>query len=55
MSDQYAKRTREQILKFLKYDHNLEDYCANVDDRNFMEDVEKIPVKRIDYLRGLVK
>ena len=36
MSGQYARVSREQILRFLKYDHNLEDYCANADDRNFI-------------------
>lgn len=36
MSDQYARVSREQILRFLKFDHNLEDYCVNVDDRNFI-------------------
>ena len=35
MSESNVKRTRDQILRFLKYDHDLEDYCAVVDDKNF--------------------
>jgi hypothetical protein len=36
MSNHYIKVSREQILNFLKYDHDLNDYCANADDRNFI-------------------
>ena len=49
---QFLRNKRESDeLPFLEAKYA---YGNDVDDRNFMEDVEKIPVKRIDYLRGLV-